>query len=86
MAKNSDPEATRRAQDIVAHPRRESSGSAHVGRGGAANVFRLEKSGAGVDESAVEDEEEGLSGGGKGREMGLADRGKEWLSGVVGRK
>lgn len=49
-------------------------------------MFRLEKSGAGVDESAVEDEEEGLSGGGKGREMGLADRGKEWLSGVVGRK
>lgn len=88
MAKNSDPEAARRAQDVVGHPRRESMNSTHVGRGGAANVFKpsqAEIEAAKRDnrawESAVADEKEG----GKA-EKGLADRGKEFLSGLVGGK
>ncbi|KAF4637092.1 hypothetical protein G7Y89_g994 [Cudoniella acicularis] len=40
MTKNNDPEAARRAQDVVGNPRRESTSSSHVGRGGAANVFK----------------------------------------------
>jgi len=88
MAKNSDPEAARRAQDVVGHPRRESTNSTHVGRGGAANVFRpsqddieAAKRENRVWESAIADE--------KGEEKvdkGLADRGKEFLSGLVGGK
>jgi hypothetical protein len=59
-------------------PRRESSSSTHVGRGGAANVFRpsqVEIEAAKRDntkwESAVDDE----------KVKGLADKGKEWLLG-----
>jgi hypothetical protein len=86
MAKNSDPEAARRAQDVVGHPRRESTNSTHVGRGGAANVFRpseVEIEAAKREnkgwESAVADERE------RGRsEKGLADKGKEFLGGLIG--
>jgi len=39
MANNNDPEAARRAQDVEAQPRRSSTHSTHVGRGGAANIF-----------------------------------------------
>jgi hypothetical protein len=62
------------------HPRRESTSSTHVGRGGAANVFKPSQ--AEVDaakrdnakwESAVVDDDKGLK--------GLADKGKEWLFG-----
>ena len=59
-------------------PRRESGSSTHVGRGGAANVFRpsqVEVETARRDnvkwESAVEDE----------KVRGFADKGKEWLLG-----
>jgi len=78
MARNTDAEAARRAQDVVGLPRRESSSSTHVGRGGAANVFRpsqVEIEAAKRDntkwESAVDDE----------KVKGLADKGKEWLLG-----
>ena len=88
MAKNSDPEAARRAQDVGGHPRRESTHSTHVGRGGAANVFRpsqdeieAAKRENRAWESAVADER----GEGSG-EKGLADRGKEFLSGLVSGK
>jgi len=81
MARNDDPEAARRAQDVVAHPRRESTSSAHVGRGGAANVFKpsqAEVEAAKKDnakwEGAVVDD-------GDNKTKGLADKGKEWLFG-----
>jgi len=88
MARNSDPEAARRAQDVGGHPRRESTHSTHVGRGGAANVFRpsqaeveAAKRENKVCEEAVADEKaEGWA------VKGLADRGKEFLSGLVGGK
>lgn len=67
------------------HPRRESANSTHVGRGGAANVFKpsdkeieVAKRDNARWESAVVDD-------GKA-EKGLADRGKEFLSGLVGGK
>jgi len=87
MAKNNDPEATRRAQDVEANPRRESTSSAHVGRGGAANVFkpskediekaRRENARLGGDSAVVFDD--GSSG--RAGRKGLADRGKDWLLG-----
>merc|ERR1711977_520993 len=40
MARNTDALEARRAQDVVAMPRRESGNNTHVGRGGAANVFK----------------------------------------------
>jgi hypothetical protein len=62
--------------EVYSLPRRESSSSTHVGRGGAANVFRpsqVEIEAAKRDnpkwESAVDDE----------KVKGLADKGKEWL-------
>ncbi|TVY26085.1 hypothetical protein LHYA1_G004284 [Lachnellula hyalina] len=83
MAKNDNPEEARRAQDVVGHPRRESTSSTHVGRGGAANIFKPsaeEIAKAKTDnakwESALEDEEKDGS-----APKGLADRGKEWLMG-----
>jgi hypothetical protein len=93
MAKNNDPEAARRAQDVVANPRRESTNSTHVGRGGAANVFRPsveEVTKAKEDnarwESAVgdgsfDDEGREITAERKRGEKGFADRGKEWLFG-----
>jgi hypothetical protein len=124
MARNDDPAAARRAQDVVGYvfhapspipdpgatspfipfpldaqfrngfeankppraPRRESTSSTHVGRGGAANVFKpsaeeIEK--AKRDnakwESAVGDDDSLKQGATKPK--GLADKGKEWLMG-----
>jgi hypothetical protein len=64
--------------EVCSLPRRESSSSTHVGRGGAANIFRpsqVEIEAAKWDkpkwESAVDDE----------KVKGLADKGKEWLLG-----
>lgn len=94
MAKNDDPDAARRAQDVVAAPRRESGNTTHVGRGGAANVFKPaaeDVAKAGQDgarwESAVGDE--GSVDGEKARETrarkdgekGLAEKGRDWLLG-----
>lgn len=73
------------------HPRRESTSSTHVGRGGAANIFKPSaeemakaKSGNGSakweGESAVDDEK-GERDGKAQAPKGLADRGKEWLMG-----
>ncbi|TVY40905.1 hypothetical protein LCER1_G009316 [Lachnellula cervina] len=73
------------------HPRRESTSSTHVGRGGAANIFKPSaeemakaKSGNGSakweGESAVDDEKEERDGKAQAPK-GLADRGKEWLMG-----
>ena len=115
MAKNDDPEAARRAQDVVgyaflptfqfyprtatprrlknnskqnyqisvkeiehrlihsnSHLRSESAANTHVGRGGAANVFRPSK-----DESAIADEKDLKA----DKPKGLADKGKEFLFG-----
>jgi hypothetical protein len=96
MTKNDDPSAARRAQDVVATPRRESGNNTHVGRGGAANVFRPSaedvaraKADNAKWESAVGDGEgESVDGervretrGRKEDEKGLAERGREWLFG-----
>ena len=91
MAKNSDPETARRAQDVVAHPRTETGNDTHVGRGGAANIFRPSGDEAGRQAEADAAEKRRVLGekGEKAttpREFGLADKGKEWLSGVMGGK
>ncbi len=79
MTKNTDPVAARRAQDVVGVPRRESNSSAHVGRGGAANVFHPGAA-AGADwENAVEEEK--VASHGSGPSKGFAGLGKEWLFG-----
>ncbi|OBT76594.1 hypothetical protein VF21_05347 [Pseudogymnoascus sp. 05NY08] len=59
MVANTGKAGARRAQDVVALPRRESEG-AHVGRGGAANIVKVPTRGQG-EESSVEggDEREG---------------------------
>jgi len=98
MAKNNDPEAARRAQDVVGHPRRESTNSTHVGRGGAANVFRPSaeeianakkdnakwESAVVGDEGSVNSEKAGERAEERRKEKGLADRGKEFLFGKKG--
>jgi len=91
MAKNDDPEAARRAQDVIANPRRESTNSAHVGRGGAANIFRpsqAEIEAAKKDnakwESVISDDKSDTSRTPAPR--GLAEKGKEWLGGLVAKK
>merc|ERR1711900_27618 len=108
MARNTDALEARRAQDVVAMPRRESGNNTHVGRGGAANVFKpsaadLEtakkdnaKWESAVGDDRSEDGREGLVPGataGKGgvksdgeKSKGLADRGKEWLMGKMGKE
>lgn len=85
MARNSDPQTTRRAQDVVAHPRMETGNDTHVGRGGAANVFRPSEEEAGKTADGEAEKKRAL--GEKRmspREAGLAEKGKEWLSGVIG--
>ncbi|KAG9235097.1 hypothetical protein BJ875DRAFT_282776 [Amylocarpus encephaloides] len=80
MAKNIDPEAARRAQDVIGVTRRESGSQTHVGRGGAANIFKPsaeEISKAKKDakwESPIGDDDNEKS-------KGLAEKGKEWLFG-----
>jgi len=91
MAKNLDPEETRRAQDVVATARRPSNSEVHVGRGGAANIFRptsSEVTAAKNDqkcESAVSDDTDhhltDKSKSSEGDHRGLADKGKDWLFG-----
>ncbi|KAI9053219.1 hypothetical protein LZ554_002186 [Drepanopeziza brunnea f. sp. 'monogermtubi'] len=107
MAKNDMGEEARRAQDVVGQPRRESGNTTHVGRGGAANVFKpspaeLEKmrKDGGNWETAVGDDRNEDGGevlvGSAGfkredtrsdadRSKGLADRGKEWIMGKLGK-
>ncbi|CAG8960067.1 hypothetical protein HYFRA_00010545 [Hymenoscyphus fraxineus] len=82
MTKNTDAEAARRAQDVESAPRRQSNSSSHVGRGGAANVFKptaediLQARKDNVKwESAIDDETNGKP------LKGLADKGKDWLLG-----
>jgi len=89
MSKNIDPEATRKAQDVAAAPRRISQNQSHVGRGGAANIFKPSaeelaqaKEENSKWESAVQDEvEHGVKTGDREKSKGLADKGKEWLFG-----
>lgn len=91
MARNDDPEAARRAQDVVANPRRESGNSTHVGRGGAANVFHPstlsseEKDKAGwenaIDDASIHSEKVGETQAARKKERGLADKGKDFLFG-----
>jgi len=62
-------------------PRRESESDTHVGRGGAANVFRPSEEEiltARRDNAAWESVISGETTRNR-REMGFADKGKEWL-------
>jgi hypothetical protein len=67
------------------HPRRESSNSQHIGRGGGGNIFKpskeeLEKSK--LNESAIADEDvKDNNNNKKGGLSGLADKAKELLGG-----
>lgn len=84
MAKNNDPEAARRAQDVVGVPRRESGSSTHVGRGGAANIFRpsqAEIDAAKSDNAKWENAIDSDSITKGNAPKGLADKGKDWLLG-----
>ncbi|KAL3417961.1 hypothetical protein PVAG01_10971 [Phlyctema vagabunda] len=87
MAKNHDPAEARRAQDVVGHPRRESGGTQHVGRGGAANIFKpskedLERSRK-EDSAVLIDDDERPQGQGQ---KGFAEKGKDWLLGKKANK
>lgn len=73
------------------NPRKESINSAHVGRGGAANVFRpsqAEMEPAKQDnakwESAISDDKSDTTR--TPAPKGLAEKGKEWLGGLVAKK
>ncbi|RFU25525.1 hypothetical protein B7463_g10805, partial [Scytalidium lignicola] len=84
MARNTDPDSARRAQDVTVPPRRESASSQHVGRGGAANVFKhsAEEIAALKQqhqwESAIADSNDSKHGQ-ETVHKGFADKGKEWL-------
>jgi len=77
MAKNTDAEEARRAQDVVATPRRGSFSKTHIGRGGAANVFK--PSHEEIARSRREEAEHE-----KAVDKGLAEKGKQWLANIVG--
>ena len=96
MAKNTDPAEARKAQDVVAHPRRESASSTHIGRGGAANVFKPSKedleaarreekkweNAVAVDDVSHQHQHQHQHQNEK-HHKGLADKGKDWLMGKV---
>ncbi|ELR03952.1 hypothetical protein GMDG_06480 [Pseudogymnoascus destructans 20631-21] len=101
MVANTGKAGARRAQDVVALPRRESEG-AHVGRGGAANIVKVPTRGQGEESSVgAKDEREGKErkevkekkeGKGKGKniegapvEEGVVERGRRWVAGLVRR-
>jgi len=95
MAKNDDPELARLAQDVEINPRKESMNAAHVGRGGAANVFvpsqeEIAAAKASSNGSAVVGSEDGSSFRGeverRPHPIGLADKGKEWLFNLARKK
>lgn len=102
MLRNDDAESTRLRQDCEAGPRRTSSGAAHFGRGGAANIFRQslfheeeDEAAAAAGklsfESAAVDDEEGEENlapatSNRRRSSELAARGKAWLQGLTGKK
>ncbi|KAM0332595.1 hypothetical protein ACHAQA_002879 [Verticillium albo-atrum] len=91
MLKNDDPYETRLRQDVEGAPRRTSSGAAHYGRGGAANIFKAspEEQAAAAKaanlESAIEDDD---SSSHKRRRSSaeLAAKGKAWLNSITGKK
>ncbi|OBT62942.1 hypothetical protein VE03_07882 [Pseudogymnoascus sp. 23342-1-I1] len=56
MVANTGKAGARRAQDVVALPRRDSEGTAHVGRGGAANIVKVPTR-TGEEERSVEGRE-----------------------------
>lgn len=85
MAPNKDPVETRARQDVGPIERRPSQGATHVGRGGAANVVRLnseeaEISKTSLDGSAAAGAEDHH--GGKGHANGLAAKAKEFFKKV----
>lgn len=85
MAKNDSPEEARRAQDVTAHPRRESGNNQHIGRGGGGNVFRpskedVEKSKREGGDSAIADDEHHHQQPQK--KGGLLDKAKELFGGA----
>ncbi|KAI0854262.1 hypothetical protein F5Y00DRAFT_222661 [Daldinia vernicosa] len=84
MAPNKDPVETRARQDVGPIERRPSQGATHVGRGGAANVVRL-NSEEQLDGSATTGAED-HHGGGKshanGGANGLAAKAKEFFKKV----
>jgi len=92
MARNTDAKEARRAQDVEAPPRKENLlSSTHIGRGGAANVFKpsSEEIAKAREEDAqqefgvrVSEEKEGNG----EYDKGLAEKGKQWLLNKVGGK
>ena len=70
-------------------PRRESTSSTHVGRGGAANIFKptaeeiekAKKDNAKWESAVGDDDYVKNAKQGEKKPQGLADKGKEWLLG-----
>ncbi|CRK29047.1 hypothetical protein HYQ45_015558 [Verticillium longisporum] len=88
MLKNDDPYETRLRQDVEGAPRRTSSGAAHYGRGGAANIFKEDNAAlqkAAAIENAIDDDD---SSSHKRRRSSaeLAAKGKAWLNSITGKK
>lgn len=82
MKSQNETEKGKLTDTLNSHPRRESSNSQHIGRGGGGNVFKpskeeLEKSK--LNESAIADED--VKDNKKGGLSGLADKAKEFLGG-----
>jgi hypothetical protein len=83
MAKNDPdhPEVARRAQDVEAPVHREPEGNFHYGRGGAANVAKPAEEEAKARKSVEERRYEG-----NGDHKGLAEKGKEMLEKLTGKR
>ncbi|KAI2640397.1 hypothetical protein GGS26DRAFT_586400 [Hypomontagnella submonticulosa] len=82
MAPNKDPIETRARQDVGPIERRPSHGATHVGRGGAANIVRLNSEDADLARTTSHDEHHG---GGKTHANGangLAAKAKEFFKKV----
>ncbi|KAK6205831.1 hypothetical protein LQW54_008216 [Pestalotiopsis sp. IQ-011] len=85
MTPNKDPAETRALQDVGPVTRRPSDGATHVGRGGAANVAKLnaEEIAKAKKESAIEDDvvetAAKMDGKERSKSPSLATKGKEWL-------
>lgn len=83
----------KRLTGVCSLPRRDSEGTAHVGRGGAANIVKVPTR-TGEEERSVEGKEGSEKGGlreekGKGKknegtpEEGVVERGRRWVAGLV---
>ncbi len=87
MLKNDDPAETRLRQDVQPVPRRSSSNTTHIGRGGAANIFRAGSAEMAAAknaslESAIDDDSSSYG----RRSSEIAAKGRAFLHSITGKK